>query len=53
MKNEMFQILQETNGQNIPFHEDRGRKFYNRHPDRAKQGEFPAYFYEEMKPVTE
>jgi len=53
MKKDMFQILKETNGRDIPFHEDRGRKFYNRHPEMAKPGEFPAYFYEDMKPVTE
>jgi len=53
MKNEMFKILLETNGHDIPFHEDRGQKFYNRNQNMAKQGEFPAYFYEEMKPVSE
>jgi N-acetylglucosamine-6-sulfatase len=53
LKNEMFRILRETNGHNIPFHEDRGRKFYNRNRNMAKQGEFPSYFYEEMKPVLE
>ncbi|MFY0652100.1 MAG: sulfatase [Cyclobacteriaceae bacterium] len=53
MKKEMFKILQETNGNDIPFHEDRGRKFYNRNPKKSKQGEFPEYFYDKMLPVTE
>ena len=53
MKNEMFRILKETNGHDIPFHEDRGRKFYNRSKKMAKQGEFPAYFYDKMAPVSE
>ena len=53
MKNEMFMILNNTNGQTIPFHEDRGRKFYHRNRNRARQGDFPAYFYEEMEPVSE
>ena len=46
MKNEMFRILHETNGHEIPFLEDRGRKFYNRNKNMAEQGEFPEYFYE-------
>lgn len=50
MKKELFQILRETNGHDTPLHEDRGRKFYKRNKQRAKQGEFPEYFYEEMEP---
>ncbi len=53
MKKELFDILRNTGGQEIPFQEDKGRKFYHRHPDQAKQGQFPAYFFEEMQPVTE
>ncbi len=53
MKAELFDILRTTGGQNIPFHEDRGRKFYHRNGKKAKQGEFPPYFFEEMPPVTE
>ena len=52
MKRELFDILGETGGQDIPFHGDRGRKFYHRNRDQAKQGAFPAYFYEQMPPVT-
>ncbi len=52
MKNELFEILRNTGGQEIPFHEDRGRKFYHRNGLQAKQGEFPSYFFEEMEPVT-
>ena len=52
MKNEIFKILQETNGRNIPFHEDRGRQFYNRNKKKSKQGEFPEHFYDKMIPVT-
>ena len=52
MKKEMFKILKETGGSDVPFHEDRGRKFYHRNPDLAPQGEFPGYFYEEMEPVS-
>ena len=51
MKKKMFKILHDTKGHNIPLHSDRGRKFYNRHKERAKQGEFPEYFYDKMVPV--
>ncbi len=52
MKERLFTILSETNGESVPLLEDRGRKFYNRHKDKAGQADFPAYFYEEMAPVT-
>lgn len=52
MKNKMFTILHETNGNNIPLHEDRGRKFYNRYKNGSAQGEFPDYFYDKMIPVS-
>ena len=51
MKAELFKILAETGGKDIPLHSDRGRQFYNRHPDRAEQGKFPEWYFEKMKPV--
>jgi len=47
----MFELLAESNGLSMPLNSDRGRQFYNRHPDRAKQGKFPAWFYDKMEPV--
>ena len=52
MKDELFKILAETGGKDIPFHSDRGRKFFNRNPKKSKQGEFPGFFYDKMIPVT-
>jgi len=51
MKKQLFEILAETGGHDIPLQADRGRQFFNRHPDRAKQGKFPEWYYNEMVPV--
>ncbi len=51
MNARMFELLAESNGLSMPLKSDRGRQFFNRHPQRAKQGEFPAWFYDKMAPV--
>jgi N-acetylglucosamine-6-sulfatase len=53
MREQLFTILAESHGEDLPLLPDRGRQFYNRHPDRAKQAEFPPEFYLPMVPVTE
>jgi len=52
MKAQLFDILAKTQGKDVPLHSDRGRQFFNRHPDRSTQGEFPPRYFEKMKPVT-
>ena len=32
----------------MPLLPDRGRQFFNRHPDRAEQAPFPRWYYEEI-----
>ena len=51
MKKQLFTLLKESDGMKIPFNADRGRQFYNRHPDRAKPGAFPKWYYDKMVPV--
>ena len=53
MKAKLFTRLKETNGLRVPMLPDRGRQFFNRHPKRASQGQFPDWYYDEMVPVTE
>ena len=52
MSTQMFQMLRESGGLKMPIKEDRGRQFYNRHPDKAKPGTFPAWFYDKPVPVA-
>ncbi len=51
MKRRLFELLEESNGLRMPLLPDRGRQFYNRHPDRARPGAFPEWFYDKMAPV--
>ena len=51
MKKQLFQLLQDSDGLRIPLLPDRGRQFYNRHPERAQPGSFPKWFYEKPAPV--
>jgi N-acetylglucosamine-6-sulfatase len=51
MKTRLFAILAETSGKDIPLHSDRGRQFFNRHPERGKQGAFPEYYFDDFVPV--
>ena len=48
----MFQMLRESGGLQMPLKQDRGRQFYYRHPERAKPGTFPKWFYDKPAPVT-
>lgn len=52
LKREMFEMLQESGGLQMPLKPDRGRQFFNRHPERAAPGTFPDWFYEDPAPVT-
>lgn len=52
MNARMFELLAASNGLSIPMKADRGRQFFNRHPDRAAPGEFPKWFYDKPVPVT-
>ena len=52
MSDRMFKMLRDSGGLKMPIKQDRGRQFYNRHPNRAKPGEFPAWFYDKPIPVT-
>jgi len=52
LKTRMFEMLAESGGDSLKLLPDRGRQFYNRHPDKAPQGKFPKFYYEKMKPVT-
>ena len=53
MKEQLFALLKESGGLSVPLQPDRGRQFYYRHPDRAKQGAFPKWYYDKPAPVTE
>ena len=52
MKSQLFDRLKKSNGLRVPMLPDRGRQFFNRHPERAKPGSFPDWYYDEMVPVT-
>jgi len=52
LRQRLFDLLASSNGLNVPLLPDRGRQFYNRHPDRAEQAPFPKWFYETPEPVT-
>lgn len=52
LSKQMFKMLEESGGLKMPLKADRGRQFYNRHPDRAEPGSFPKWFYEKPAPVT-
>lgn len=52
LKQEMFARLKDSGGLSMPLKPDRGRQFYNRHPERAQPGAFPAWFYDVPAPVT-
>jgi N-acetylglucosamine-6-sulfatase len=41
MRTKLFDILEQTNGMNIPLQRDRGGQSGLRHPDRSKAAEFP------------
>ena len=51
MKKQLYQLLTESKGLQVPILPDRGRQFYNRHPERASPGNFPKWFYDKMEPV--
>ncbi len=53
MREQLFEMLEESNGLNAPILPDRGRQYFNRHPERSKQGKFPQWFYEGFVPVTQ
>ena len=53
MKDQLFALLKDTGGLSVPLQPDRGRQFYYRHPERAKQGSFPEWYYDKPAPVTE
>ena len=52
MKRQLFALLRESGGLNIPLLPDRGRQFYHRHPERSAEAAFPPYVYQPMPPVT-
>jgi N-acetylglucosamine-6-sulfatase len=52
MKNRLFDRLEETNGLRVPMLSDRGRQFFNRHPQRSAPGQFPDWYYDPPVPVT-
>ena len=52
MRRQLFEAMAKSGGMSMPLKPDRGRQFYHRHPERAKPGNFPEWFYEEMAPVT-
>ena len=52
LKQQLFEHLDASGGLNMPLLPDRGRQFYNRHPDRAAQAPFPDWFFDEPAPVT-
>lgn len=51
LKQQLFEQLEASGGLKIPLLPDRGRQFYYRHPERAKQGEFPQWYYDIPEPV--
>lgn len=53
LKARLFEKLAESGGHDIPLLPDRGRQFYNRHPDKAAEAPFPQWYYDEMVPVKE
>jgi N-acetylglucosamine-6-sulfatase len=53
MNAQMFSLLRESGGLEIPLKQDRGRQFYYRNPKKSAQGEFPKWFFEKPAPVTE
>lgn len=53
MKEAMFSLLRASHGLKIPLKPDRGRQFYYRHADRARQGAFPPWYFERPAPVTD
>ena len=42
MRERLFDLLEETNGMNIPLQRDRGEQYNHRNPDKSKAAEFPA-----------
>lgn len=53
MKRQLFDVLEKSNGTNVPFARDKNRQFYYRHPERSQPGDFPKWFYDKPAPVTE
>ncbi len=53
MKEQLFHQLESTNGLKVPILPDRGRQYFNRHPQRAQEGSFPEWYYGDFEPVTE
>ena len=52
LKARLFERLEKSGGDKLPFLPDRGRQFYYRHKDRAEPGKFPDWFYDKPAPVT-
>ncbi len=52
LKEQMFATLQASKGLKVPILPDRGRQFYYRNRQRAEQGPFPEWYYEQPEPVT-
>ncbi|QDT63311.1 Arylsulfatase [Calycomorphotria hydatis] len=52
MKQQLFDLLASSHGDNIPLLPDRGRQFYHRNPKKAEQGEFDRHYFLPMAPVT-
>jgi N-acetylglucosamine-6-sulfatase len=42
MRERLFDLLEETNGMNIPLQRDRGAQSNHRNPDKSKPAQFPA-----------
>ena len=42
MRERLFDLLEETNGMNIPLQRDRGEQYNHRNPDKSKAAEFPV-----------
>ena len=45
LNSQLFDMLEATDGSNLPLLRDRGNVFPLRNPQRAKQAEFPAEFF--------
>ena len=52
LRRQLFQLLADSSGDNMPLLPDRGRQFYHRNPLRSKEAAFPPYIYLPMPPVT-
>lgn len=51
LTDQMFSMLEESGGMDMPLKQERGRQFYHRHPDKAAPGKFPSWFYDKPAPV--